>query len=88
MNYNILGGLAVSALLIAMPLSNANAAPHPRHPPPPPPPAFSWTGFYVGGNLGGGWTSGGSGESCFNSTTGNTFRCGIIGDSGLRPTEA
>ena len=23
-------------------------------PPPPPPPAFSWTGFYIGGNVGGG----------------------------------
>jgi len=26
-------------------------------PPPPPPPAFSWTGFYVGGNVGGGWAT-------------------------------
>jgi outer membrane immunogenic protein len=24
-------------------------------PPPPPPPAFSWTGFYIGGNVGAGW---------------------------------
>jgi outer membrane immunogenic protein len=24
-------------------------------PPPPPPPAFSWSGFYIGGNVGGGW---------------------------------
>jgi len=24
-------------------------------PPPPPPPLFSWTGFYVGGNIGGAW---------------------------------
>ena len=25
-------------------------------PPPPPPPLFSWTGFYVGGNIGGAWS--------------------------------
>jgi outer membrane immunogenic protein len=24
-------------------------------PPPPPPPPFSWTGFYIGGNLGAAW---------------------------------
>jgi outer membrane immunogenic protein len=24
-------------------------------PPPPPPPSFSWTGFYIGGNVGAGW---------------------------------
>ena len=26
-------------------------------PPPPPPPVFSWTGCYVGANVGGGWAS-------------------------------
>jgi outer membrane immunogenic protein len=24
-------------------------------PPPPPPPAYGWTGWYIGGNVGGGW---------------------------------
>jgi outer membrane immunogenic protein len=26
-------------------------------PPPPPPPLFTWTGFYVGGNIGGAWAN-------------------------------
>src|SRR5215813_4483822 len=26
-------------------------------PPPPPPPPFNWTGFYIGGNIGGAWSS-------------------------------
>ena len=29
----------------------------PYQPPPPPPPVFSWTGCYVGANVGGGWAS-------------------------------
>jgi len=34
----------------------ASAADLPRKAPgPPPPPAYSWTGFYVGANVGGGW---------------------------------
>ena len=27
-----------------------------KAPPPPPPPAFSWTGFYIGANIGGAWS--------------------------------
>jgi outer membrane immunogenic protein len=32
-------------------------APAPYQPPSPPPPLFSWTGCYIGGNIGGGWAS-------------------------------
>ena len=41
-------GFCNSALAADMPLK---APP----PPPPPPPPFSWTGFYIGGNLGAAW---------------------------------
>jgi outer membrane immunogenic protein len=47
-----IGGLAVSALLIAAPLSTASAADMALKAPPPPAPAWSWTGFYLGGNVG------------------------------------
>ena len=50
-------GLAVAASLAALSASAADL-PSRKEPPPvylPPPPVFTWTGFYVGLNLGGGW---------------------------------
>jgi outer membrane immunogenic protein len=56
MKYNIISGIAISALLIAAPLSVASAADMAvKAPPPPPAPVFSWTGFYLGVNAGYGW---------------------------------
>jgi outer membrane immunogenic protein len=56
MKRNIVGGLAVSALLISAPLTVASAADMPlKAPPPPPAPVYSWTGCYLGGNVGGIW---------------------------------
>jgi len=50
--------------------------------PPLPVPAWSWNGWYIGGNFGGSWTSGGVGESC-TSGAGISTGCSIVPDSGL-----
>ncbi len=52
----VVGGLAISALLIVAPLSAANAADMAvKAPLQAPAPVYSWTGFYVGVEGGGGW---------------------------------
>src|ERR1700736_5103284 len=56
MKRNIIGKLAVSALLIAAPLSIASAPDMPLKAAPPVA-APSWTGWYVGVNAGYGWNS-------------------------------
>jgi len=67
-------------------------APPPAAVVPPPAPApepvkiintAPWTGVYLGANLGGGWTHGGSSVNCFNTATQSTSGCAIIGDSAL-----
>ena len=59
--------LATSALVI-LSVGSAYAAdlrPAPRPAPPPPPPVANWTGFYIGGNLGGAWARGSVNDSLF-----------------------
>jgi outer membrane immunogenic protein len=61
MKLRTVGGLAISALLIATPLSIASAADMAlKAPPPPPAPVNSWTGCYLGINGGGAWAKDGN----------------------------
>jgi outer membrane immunogenic protein len=88
---SVLGLVSVLALAIAAPMGAANAADLAARPAPPPPPPmapipvyFNWTGFYVGGNFGGGWANDSiSGTSTFAGTTstfsGNNNYSGILG---------
>jgi outer membrane immunogenic protein len=70
----------ILALAIAAPMGDAAAAdlpaksPTPPSEPPPLPHYFNWTGFYVGGNFGGGWTTADfSGTTVFTGVTPSTF---------------
>jgi outer membrane immunogenic protein len=63
----LLGGISSAALAADLP---PPMAPPPRAPAVyyPPPPVYNWTGFYIGGNLGAAWNSGGSVSDTFGST--------------------
>lgn len=54
MNKSFLGLVAVGAL-VAAPAMAADLGMPLKAPPAPVAPVFSWTGFYIGGNLGGSW---------------------------------
>jgi outer membrane immunogenic protein len=60
--------VALLSSMLGLPMA-ANAADLGVRPPPPapayapPPPPFSWTGFYIGGNLGAGWNHGNVSDS-------------------------
>jgi outer membrane immunogenic protein len=54
--------------------SVALAADLPLPAPPPINPVYNWTGFYIGGNLGAGWS--GLASSNFSDTLGSTFTAG------------
>ena len=56
MKRDIISGLAVSLLVVAAPISAASAADMAvKAPPAPPAPVATWTGFYIGADIGGTW---------------------------------
>ena len=64
--------LAATAIFIAYGLGNASAADLPVYKAPPPVAApYSWTGFYVGGDIGALWTHSGAGMWEPTTPTGN-----------------
>jgi outer membrane immunogenic protein len=71
-------GLALAPIISIGTLGSAMAADMPlKAVPPPPPPAPIWTGFYVGGTVGGGWARS-SQTDTFGITTGNYNQSGAL----------
>jgi outer membrane immunogenic protein len=50
-----------------------------KAPPPPPPPVFSWTGFYIGANIGGAWSRSGWTDTRFLATSDTVSNSVFIG---------
>jgi outer membrane immunogenic protein len=69
----------LSAIAFTVFASNVNAADLPVKAAPmaPPPPAFSWTGIYIGGHLGGGW-----GQKTWSQPSGSGDTTGLVDAEG------
>jgi outer membrane immunogenic protein len=67
--------LASAAMLFGPPAAHS-ADLAVKAPPPPPPPVFSWTGFYIGANVGGAWARNNWTDTLFldNFNNGNNSR--------------
>jgi outer membrane immunogenic protein len=85
MKLTILGGLTVSALLVAAPLNTASAADMAlKAPPLAPAPVYSWTGFYVGANVGYSWGRSNNDWNFFAQNAVNgSLNCSPIFNGGL-----
>ena len=64
---SVAGGTAAMAADFPSPV-----APPPRYIPVAPPYPYDWSGFYIGANLGAGWSNAGSAIDTFPSTFGTT----------------
>jgi outer membrane immunogenic protein len=65
--------LIASVAFMGLGTAVAGAADLPvRAPPPPPPPVFSWTGFYVGANIGGAWSNNNWNDTLFLTNFNNS----------------
>jgi outer membrane immunogenic protein len=83
MKYAPFGRLAVTALLIAMPLSIAGAADMPvKAPTAAPPSAFDWNGFYVGAFAGAAWMDQATTADPCNPAFGPACVVGVTGNVG------
>ena len=71
---------ALLALLTAANAADVGVRPPVYQPPPAyvPPPPFSWTGFYLGGNIGGAWGQGNVTDSLFGLNFGTTTNNGVF----------
>jgi outer membrane immunogenic protein len=88
MRYATFGRLAVTALLIAVPLGVANAADMPvKAPAPPPPPAFDWNGFYIGAYVGAAWMDQATTtDPCLTTLAAACVAAGVGTYNGVPPT--
>src|SRR6516162_8171155 len=80
-------GTAMKKVVLACALLSAlggvaSAADIPYRAPPPPPAYYSWTGFYIGGNIGGAWAHGSVDDSLFGLSA-SADRSGFIGGGQL-----
>lgn len=77
--HKLLRASALGSFLLAIPIV-ANAADMAvKAPPPPAPPPFSWTGFYIGLNLGGAWRNGSWTDSVFGANFNPSHNGAFIG---------
>jgi outer membrane immunogenic protein len=67
-----------SAAMLLSPFAAHSADLAVKAPPPLPPPVFSWTGFYVGGNIGGAWSNNRWTDTLFNTTFNNNNNNGVF----------
>jgi outer membrane immunogenic protein len=73
--------LTLSALAIGTAAASAADLPaktYTKAPPPPPPPPFSWTGIYVGANIGGAWARNNWTDSLFLTNFNNNASNGVF----------